>query len=292
MKCGYCGCENRDIAKFCKKCGSKIELQHSFCKRCGYQWTDGSVICKRCGYDTSSKNPNVVNTNTSRSDEFHDARYQSNNTATNTATNTTSGPRADYNSTGAQHSYSNTFKSTNTGKNSNNTYSTKKQVRSRKVKKNWNAQGNSMVFPIIGCISFLAIIFVVLHMVLGGFDNLIVDIPLIILFLYLGASFMTYAIFKKAREDGWKAFIPFVNNYTLYEISGYNGGLYFLSLIPTAGLVIGTIFGIKTSMSLAEKFGKSHAFGFFGLFMFAIIGYAYLAFADVTYNSYAGHRKN
>ena len=289
MKCGCCGYENRNIAKYCKKCGGKLNLQHSFCKRCGYQWTDGSVICKRCGYDTSSKNPNVVNTDTSRPGEVHDAGRSSNNTATNTAASTRA--EYNYNSFGAQHSYSNSSQSSNHVKSSNYSQSAKKQIRSRKVKKTRDVQGNPMLFPTIGCISFLAIIFVVLHMFFSGFNNLIVDIPLIILFLYIGASFMTYSIFIKAGEEGWKAFIPFMNNYTLYEISGYKGGLFFLSLIPTAGQVIGLIFGIKTSMSLAEKFGKSQAFGFFGLFVFAIFGYAYLAFADVTYNSNAGHQK-
>ena len=50
MKCPNCQFENREGAKFCKKCGSKLEL---VCPECSYLLTSDSLFCDECGYNLS-----------------------------------------------------------------------------------------------------------------------------------------------------------------------------------------------------------------------------------------------
>ena len=48
MKCPKCQFDNREGAKFCKECGSKVELQ---CPSCGFQYQLGCKFCDECGHD-------------------------------------------------------------------------------------------------------------------------------------------------------------------------------------------------------------------------------------------------
>jgi class 3 adenylate cyclase/tetratricopeptide (TPR) repeat protein len=50
MKCPECQFENREGAKFCKKCGAKLEL---VCPECSYPLTPDSLFCDECGYSLS-----------------------------------------------------------------------------------------------------------------------------------------------------------------------------------------------------------------------------------------------
>jgi class 3 adenylate cyclase len=47
MKCPKCQYENREGAKFCKKCGNKLELA---CPSCGHACEPDSVFCDECGH--------------------------------------------------------------------------------------------------------------------------------------------------------------------------------------------------------------------------------------------------
>lgn len=47
MKCPKCQFNNRESGKFCKKCGSKLQLK---CPSCGYIYESGSLFCDECGY--------------------------------------------------------------------------------------------------------------------------------------------------------------------------------------------------------------------------------------------------
>ena len=46
MKCPKCQFDNREDAKFCKECGSKLELT---CPGCGNAYTPGTKFCDECG---------------------------------------------------------------------------------------------------------------------------------------------------------------------------------------------------------------------------------------------------
>ena len=50
MKCPKCQFENREGAKFCKECGSKLELA---CPECGARFVSPSKFCDECGFDLS-----------------------------------------------------------------------------------------------------------------------------------------------------------------------------------------------------------------------------------------------
>jgi hypothetical protein len=48
MECPKCQFENREGAKFCKKCGDRLELA---CPKCSSVLTADSIFCDECGYD-------------------------------------------------------------------------------------------------------------------------------------------------------------------------------------------------------------------------------------------------
>ncbi len=48
MKCPKCQFENREGAKFCKKCGAKLELG---CPSCGHAYEPDSAFCDECGHN-------------------------------------------------------------------------------------------------------------------------------------------------------------------------------------------------------------------------------------------------
>jgi len=48
MKCPECQFDNREGAKFCKKCGVKLELA---CLQCKSVFAADSIFCDECGYN-------------------------------------------------------------------------------------------------------------------------------------------------------------------------------------------------------------------------------------------------
>jgi hypothetical protein len=89
-----------------------------------------------------------------------------------------------------------------------------------------------------------------------------------------------WKIFEKAGVEGWKALIPFYNNYLFLEIGGYNGWLMLLIFVPYIGSLV---VAILMALGLAKNFGKSVLFAVFGLLIFSIVGYLMLAFGSDKY---------
>ena len=89
--------------------------------------------------------------------------------------------------------------------------------------------------------------------------------------------------FVKAGKPGWGSLIPFYNTYLMIKIGGKPGWWLLLYFIPLVQLVV----SILVSLGVAEKFGKSSAFGIFGLWLFAPIGYLMLGFGDAKYQDSA-----
>ena len=48
MQCPQCQFENREGAKFCKKCGNKLE---HLCPSCSHPYQVDSIYCDECGYN-------------------------------------------------------------------------------------------------------------------------------------------------------------------------------------------------------------------------------------------------
>lgn len=102
------------------------------------------------------------------------------------------------------------------------------------------------------------------------------------LFLLLFCGVVTlvsmWVVFGKAGEAGWKVLVPFYNIYLLMRISGKPGWWFILLLIPVIGLAI----NLLAMLSLAEKFGRSPAFGV-GLLLLPMLFFPLLAFGESQY---------
>lgn len=102
---------------------------------------------------------------------------------------------------------------------------------------------------------------------------LLVWLLVILLFVSL------WRVFKKAGKPGWGSIIPFYNIILLLEIAGKPAWWIILFFIPLVNIIVGVIVNI----SIAENFGKSAAFGGFGLTFLGFIFYPLLASSKVTY---------
>jgi hypothetical protein len=95
-----------------------------------------------------------------------------------------------------------------------------------------------------------------------------------------------WKVFAKAGQPGWASIIPLYNTWVLAEIIGKPGwwGLYpLLSWIPFIGWFGAIAISIYMALEVAKVFGKSGAFGFFGLWLFSFVGYLILGFGDAQY---------
>lgn len=90
--------------------------------------------------------------------------------------------------------------------------------------------------------------------------------------------FVLWKVFEKAGEPGWAAIIPIYNLYVLCKIGGKPGWWVILFLVPVVNFIISAL----VSIGVAERFGKSTAFGI-GLWLLGFIFYPLLAFSDARY---------
>lgn len=86
------------------------------------------------------------------------------------------------------------------------------------------------------------------------------------------------AVFRKAGKAFWRTFVPFYNQWTLYEITWGHGAYMFLEWIPFAGAV----FSILTSVKLGRAFRKSGGF-IVGLVLLAPVFEIILGYDDSEY---------
>ncbi len=112
--------------------------------------------------------------------------------------------------------------------------------------------------------------------------------PLVVI-LYI--AFIVFAIvgmwkvYEKADQAGWASIIPFYNIYILLKIAGRPGWWLILFFIPFVNIVTIAV----VAVDVAKAFGKSTAFGIFGLWLFSAIGYMILGFGDATYKGVPKH---
>ena len=110
----------------------------------------------------------------------------------------------------------------------------------------------------------------------GGISAAVGIISLAVIVLWVASL---WRIFSKAGQPGWAAIIPIYNLVVFLKVIGRPVWWLVLYLIPVVNIIIGII----NAIDLAKSFGKGGAFGFFGLFLFAIIGYPVLAFSGAQY---------
>ena len=95
-KCSKCGIENAADAKFCKKCGIKLETQieqqaceptekKSICSQCGTENEAGGKFCKECGGNlaeppkaTSPEEPSVEEKQSAQEEQTEDSNSSQN----------------------------------------------------------------------------------------------------------------------------------------------------------------------------------------------------------------------
>jgi len=126
--------------------------------------------------------------------------------------------------------------------------------------------------------------------------NTIIDEEFMIVFAGIWGTFMLlslafsvfmiicmWKVYKKAGKPGWASIIPIYNIWVLYEITGFNGALSLLILIPFVGTIIVAVLSIIANFRLAKCFGKDTGFGI-GLWLLNPIFMAILAFDKSEYN--------
>ena len=133
---------------------------------------------------------------------------------------------------------------------------------------------------------------ILILMLVNKFKFMVLWVPFLCISAYLMFSLILWPVFDKAGEAPWKALVPVYNSYTLYEISGYKGWMFFLTLIPTVGQLLGCILGVLTAVSLSKKFGRDVRWGIIYLFLLFFIGWVMIAVTNMTYNRAAGHQKD
>ena len=102
---------------------------------------------------------------------------------------------------------------------------------------------------------------------------------IMILIIYIITVIGMWKMYEKAGREGWKAIIPIYNMYVLTEISGQNGWLFLLCLIPGVGALI---WSIMVSLKLAPAYGKDTGFAI-GLILLPPIFYMILGFGNAQY---------
>lgn len=83
--------------------------------------------------------------------------------------------------------------------------------------------------------------------------------------IYIATSIASMKIFQKAGLPGWKAWVPFYNNWIFLQLGGYNGALSLLSLIPFGGAIVLFILMCFSANEISKKLGKSDIFILFPL---------------------------
>lgn len=104
---------------------------------------------------------------------------------------------------------------------------------------------------------------------------------------YVISSLLYMLIFKKAGIDTKKAWIPFYNRWTFFELGGQEGWKSLLTFIPYVGIIISLVFEIFAVIEISKKLGKSPYWAI--LFVFAApIWFLILGLDSSRWNDAAG----
>ena len=118
-------------------------------------------------------------------------------------------------------------------------------------------------------------------------------IVMILIGVYILTSIAKMKIFKKAGLPGWKAWVPFYNNWLFLELGGYNGALIFLAFIPFFGGIALLVATCLAANEISKKLDKSDIFILFPLGVITggittIIWYCIAGFGKSTWNDSLG----
>lgn len=107
-------------------------------------------------------------------------------------------------------------------------------------------------------------------------------ISIIIFILTVAGLWM---VFKKAKQPGWAAIIPFYNIYVTLKVAGRPGWwllLYFASIIPIVGPIVAFITNVVVMHDVSKSFGKDVGTTLLLIFL-PFIGFPVLGFGEAKY---------
>ncbi|MET0813322.1 MAG: DUF5684 domain-containing protein [Microbacterium sp.] len=73
--------------------------------------------------------------------------------------------------------------------------------------------------------------------------------------LYVWTALALAAVFRKSGEQGWKAWVPFLNQAVLLQLGGFSGLLVLLYLLPGLGVLIVWVLQIIACHRIGQAFG-------------------------------------
>ncbi len=80
-------------------------------------------------------------------------------------------------------------------------------------------------------------------------------------------------IYRKAKQHGWAAIVPFYSSFILYKITWGNGWYFLLELIPFANIVISIITMVKLSKAFGHGGGYACGLVFLPYVFLPILGF-------------------
>ncbi len=113
----------------------------------------------------------------------------------------------------------------------------------------------------------------------GALAAVLVIYWLVLLIVFILAIIGLWKTFAKAGKPGWAAIVPIYNIIVMLEIINRPLWWIILFFIPFVNIIAYIII----SLDMAKAFGKSAAFGIFGLWIFSVIGYLMLGFGSAKY---------
>jgi len=99
---------------------------------------------------------------------------------------------------------------------------------------------------------------------------------------YVFYSYTLSKIFQKAGVEGWKAWVPILNSWTLLELGGYAGFWALLALVPFVNIV-SVVFLVLAVHNVNKGFGKDGAFTVLYVFL-PYVWSGILAWGSAQYN--------
>lgn len=101
---------------------------------------------------------------------------------------------------------------------------------------------------------------------------------IVLIITYVVMALLLARIFKKAGVESWKAWIPFYNNWIMYELGDQKGYWAIVAVIPVANIISG-IFMIIAMYKIGLKLGKEGVFVLWAIFV-PLVWYIWLAVDD------------
>lgn len=112
--------------------------------------------------------------------------------------------------------------------------------------------------------------------------NIIKNVLIVILVLFVYRTLLRCVIYKKAGKHAWTPFIPIYRNVVMLKICGMSPWWLLLIFVPIIGWIGLWLVSVASKFMLAEKFGRGVAFSF-GLWLLAPIFETILVFSRKKY---------